>query len=76
MLLKAKRDFWVDLVDGDGFIVEENAFLVAKDSVWMIDFEDEEDYLNGAEVYVYECNTDRYLTNVSIDGFGTMFDIQ
>ena len=47
MLLKAKKNFCVDLVDGDGFVIEEDGFCVEKDSLWMIDFEDEEDYLNG-----------------------------
>lgn len=76
MILKAKDDFYVDLVDGDGFLIKENAFLVAKDSLWMIDFKDEKDYLNGAEVYLYECNSTRYLTDVSVVGFGTMFEEQ
>lgn len=76
MLLKAKKNFCVDLVDGDGFVIEEDGFCVEKDSLWMIDFEDEEDYLNGCEVYIYECNTSRYLTNVSIDDFGTLFEEQ
>lgn len=76
MLLKAKEDVYVDSVDGDGFLIEGDGFLIAKDSLWMIDFECEADYLKGCEVYMYECNSTRYLTNMTIDGYGGLFEEQ
>lgn len=36
-VFKSKMDLFFDLVDGDGFIIEEDGFEVKKDSVWYWD---------------------------------------
>lgn len=42
-VFKAKEEMRFDLVDGDGFILEEDGFLVPKDSIWYFDYEEGED---------------------------------
>ncbi|MDU6115941.1 MAG: hypothetical protein E6649_16125 [Paeniclostridium sordellii] len=47
---KAKKEFRLNLVDGDGFIIEEDGFIVPKDSVWYWDDNDEEEISSPIEL--------------------------
>lgn len=49
-MYECTEDFYVDTCDGDGFLVEENSFLVEKGSVWGLS----EDAVNvlGAEIHI------------------------
>ncbi|MGL5640932.1 MAG: hypothetical protein ACRDDM_01605 [Paraclostridium sp.] len=40
---KAKEEMRFNLVDGDGFVLEEDGFIVPKDSVWYWDYDEEEE---------------------------------
>lgn len=42
-VFKAKEEMRFDLIDGDGFILEEDGFIVLKDSIWYFDYEEGED---------------------------------
>lgn len=39
---KAKKDIILNLVDGDGFIIEEGGFIVPKDSIWYFEYDEDE----------------------------------
>lgn len=49
-VFKAKREMRFDLVDGDGFILEEDGFLVPKDSIWYFDYEEGEDIISPIQL--------------------------
>lgn len=42
-VFKAKKEMIFDLVDGDGFTIEEDGFILQKDSIWYFDYEEGED---------------------------------
>lgn len=39
---KAKKDIILNLVDGDGLIIEEDGFIVPKDSIWYFEYDEDE----------------------------------
>lgn len=41
-VFKSKDEMIFNLVDGDGFIVEEYGFVLPKDSIWYLDCEEDE----------------------------------
>lgn len=41
-VFKAKEEIRFNLVDGDGFTIEEDGFIVPKDSVWYWDYDKKE----------------------------------
>ena len=41
-VFKAKEEMRFNLVDGDGFTIEEDGFIVPKDSVWHWDYDEKE----------------------------------
>ncbi|MBU5290009.1 hypothetical protein AALJ34_16960 [Paraclostridium bifermentans] len=40
---KPKEEMRFNLVDDDGFVLEEDGFIVPKDSVWYWDYDEEEE---------------------------------
>lgn len=49
-VFKAKEEMRFNLVDGDGFTIEEDGFIVPKDSVWYWDYDEKEEVSSSIQL--------------------------
>lgn len=56
-VFKAKKEMIFDLVDGDGFTIEEDGFILEKDSVWYFDYEEGEEISSPIQLTNKEYNS-------------------
>lgn len=55
-VFKAKKEMRFNLVDGDGFLIEEDGFIVPQGSVWYFDYEELEDISSPIQLTNEEYN--------------------
>ena len=49
-VFKAKEEMIFNLADGDGFTIEEDGFVVPKDSIWYWNYNDKERVLSSVQL--------------------------
>lgn len=70
-VFKVKEEMRFDLVDGDGFTIEEDAFVVPKDSIWYFYCKKGEDIPNPVKLINVESNS---WIEIDIDVLESKFD--
>ncbi|MCU9808140.1 hypothetical protein LEQ06_08130 [Paraclostridium sp. AKS46] len=68
---KAKEEMRFNLVDGDGFIIEEDGFIVPKDSVWYWD--DGEDEIISSPIQLLNEKYNQWI-EIEIDDLELQFE--
>lgn len=68
---KAKEEMRFNLVDGDGFIIEEDGFIVPKDSVWYWD--DDEDEIISSPIQLLNEEYNQWI-EIEIDDLELQFE--